>query len=132
LPFFYFLFFSPFLFSLPTLLKHFKLKFENTFELVQPFPLFDELQGDFFEMKWQTKLKWNAHKMMKIDAYAMNECHDFMCVLFSNFTQKLGCYKWKWAPTHLLVNRWLFGTLDKSKTFDDFIKMKILAPRCLL
>jgi hypothetical protein len=30
--------------------------------------------------------------MMKIDAYAMNECHDFMCVLFSNFTQKLGCY----------------------------------------
>jgi hypothetical protein len=22
----------------------------------------------------------------------MNECHDFVCEMFSNFTQKLGCY----------------------------------------
>jgi hypothetical protein len=45
-----------------------------------------------FEVERQTRLKRFAHKMMSLMHMQMDECHDFMCEIFSNFTQKLGCY----------------------------------------
>src|SRR3954469_17383663 len=36
------------------------------------------------------------------------------------------------APTQFLIDAELFDVLDKSKRFDDLIKSKIPAPRCLL
>jgi hypothetical protein len=47
---------------------------------------------EVFKIEREPKLKTKAHKMMDHMHMQMNECHDFMCVSISKFTQKLGCY----------------------------------------